>query len=131
MQDAQLTYESNTKIMAKIHAQKTDACRMLLSDMGNHQPMSCECNRRLLSVAEDLMEAEAEQFGKLSLEFVAACVYWLDLAALLRGESYQFDEVYGCIVSKIAHISDVVEQVVASDIRTIFQNYCGDILGRE
>lgn len=128
---ALLMYEGNTKIMAKVHAQKTDVCRFLLSNIGNYQPISCECIRRLLSVAEDLMEAETERFGKLSLEFVAVCVYWLDLAALLQRESYPFDEAFGCIGSKIANILDVVEHVAASDIRTIFQNYCNDVLVRD
>lgn len=130
IQVALMMYEENTKIMAKVHAQKTDACRLLLSDMGTSQPISCEFNRRLLSVAEDLMEAEAEQFGKLSLEYLAACVYWLDLVALLRMESHRFDKAFDCIVSKMKDISDVVEQVVASDIQTIFQGYYNNILIR-
>lgn len=127
---ALLMYEDKTKMMAKVHAQKTDICRSLLSNMGNYQPIDCEINRRLLFVAEDFMAAEAEQYGKYSLEYLAACIYWLDLAALLQMESYQFDESLGSIVSKIAHISDVMEHVVSLDIRTIIQHYCGHILGQ-
>lgn len=130
IQVALFTYEENAKIMTKVHAHKTDICRSILSDFGSYQPISCEFNRRLLSVTEDFMEAEAEQFGKLSLEYLASCVYWLDVVAMLRMESYQFDETYG-IVSKITHISHVMEQVLSSDIRTILKQYCDDIFIRD
>lgn len=126
MVDSIKLYEKASKTMSKIHNQKTDAGRLLLSLWSDQSP-SLQVNSMLLPIVEYLLLTEEDNCGKFSLNYVRVCLYLLDLVALLRKDNYQFEAAFD-LQSKLLDISKVVKCVVASDVQPIFLDYIQQLI---